>query len=197
MELAGRLGKTVRQVDRLARFGGEEFVVVAPGIGLEAATELAERLRRAVAETDFAVVGRVTISIGVAALRRGEAAETMTWADWCSTAACRGIWPISWPGPGPREGFCARPSAGPWATTMLADLSRLTAEHLSPQQLAQAAATVPIALPGGEVVFTEDELSVRQALSGGKNLYVVEYDLIHDVQARGKTPLDIISTMAA
>jgi len=77
VELAGRLGKTVRQVDRLARFGGEEFVVVAPGIGLEAATELAERLRRAVAETDFAVVGRVTISIGVAALRRGEAAETM------------------------------------------------------------------------------------------------------------------------
>jgi len=82
-------------------------------------------------------------------------------------------------------------------SSMLADLSRLTAEHLSPQQLAQAAATVPIALPGGEVVFTEDELSVRQALSGGKNLYVVEYDLIHDVQARGKTPLDIISTMEA
>ena len=80
-------------------------------------------------------------------------------------------------------------------TAMLADLSSLTAEHLSPQQLAQAAATIPIALPGGEVLFTEDELSVSQATSGGKNLYLVEYDLIHDVQARGKTPLDIIRTM--
>lgn len=78
---------------------------------------------------------------------------------------------------------------------MLADLSGLTAEHLAPQQRATAAAAFPIALPGGEVVFTEDELSVRQGVSGGKNLYLVEYDLIHDVQARGKTPLDVIGTM--
>ncbi len=80
-------------------------------------------------------------------------------------------------------------------TTLLADLSGLTAEHLSTEQRAQAAAAIPIATPTGEVVFTEDELSIRQALSGGKNLYLVEYDLIHDVQARGKTPLDIIATM--
>jgi two-component system, chemotaxis family, sensor kinase CheA len=78
---------------------------------------------------------------------------------------------------------------------LLAELSGLTAEHLSPQQLVQAAATVPIALPGGEVLFSEDELSLRQAMASGKNLYLVEYDLIHDVQARGKTPLDIIGTM--
>ena len=78
---------------------------------------------------------------------------------------------------------------------ILTELSGLTAEHLSPQQLAQAAATIPISLPGGDVLFSEDELSLRQALAGGKNLYLVEYDLIHDVQARGKTPLDIITTM--
>lgn len=78
---------------------------------------------------------------------------------------------------------------------VLAELSDLTAEHLSPQQQAQATATVPIALPGGEVLFTEDEFSLRQALSGGKILYLVEYDLIHDVQARGKTPFDVIATM--
>ncbi len=78
---------------------------------------------------------------------------------------------------------------------MLADLSGLTAEHLAPQQRAEAAAAIPIALPGGEVVFTEDALSVRQGVSGGKNLYLVEYDLIHDVQGRGKTPLDVINTM--
>jgi HPt (histidine-containing phosphotransfer) domain-containing protein len=78
---------------------------------------------------------------------------------------------------------------------LLASLSGLTAEHLTTEQRAQAVAVVPIALPGGAVIFEEDELSLRQGISGGKNLYLVEYDLIHDVQARGKTPLDVINTM--
>ncbi len=80
---------------------------------------------------------------------------------------------------------------------LLADLSGLTAEHLAPEERAKAADVVPIALPGGEVVFSMDALSLRQGVSGGKNLYLVEYDLIHDVQARGKTPLDVINTMEA
>ncbi|MHC1713175.1 MAG: Hpt domain-containing protein [Solidesulfovibrio sp.] len=80
---------------------------------------------------------------------------------------------------------------------LLATLSELTIEHLTSEQRAQAAAVVPIALPDGTAVFCEDELSLRQAVSGGKNLYLVEYDLIHDVQARGKTPLDVISTMGS
>lgn len=78
---------------------------------------------------------------------------------------------------------------------MLTALSGLTAEHLTSEQRVQATAVIPVALPGGEVLFSEDELSLRQATAGGKNLYLVEYDLIHDVQARGKTPLDIINTM--
>lgn len=78
---------------------------------------------------------------------------------------------------------------------MLADLSSLTTAHLPPETRATAAAAIPIALPDGKVIFTEDELSVRQGVAGGKNLYLVEYDLIHDVQARGKTPLDVINTM--
>lgn len=86
-------------------------------------------------------------------------------------------------------------SDGEDISQLLADLSGLTAEHLAPEQRAKAADVIPIALPGGEVVFSIDALSLRQAVSGGKNLYLVEYDLIHDVQARGKTPLDVINTM--
>jgi two-component system chemotaxis sensor kinase CheA len=78
---------------------------------------------------------------------------------------------------------------------LLADLSQLATQHLTTEQRAEATATLPIALPSGEVVFNEEALGVRQAVSGGKNLYLVEYDLIHDVQARGKTPLDVITTM--
>jgi diguanylate cyclase (GGDEF)-like protein len=77
VELAARLGRAVRQVDRLARFGGEEFVVVAPGIGLPEAVELAERLRRVVAEEDFPGLGQVTVSLGVAVLGPGETAEAV------------------------------------------------------------------------------------------------------------------------
>ena len=78
---------------------------------------------------------------------------------------------------------------------LLAALSGVAEEHFTTEQRAQAAAKTVIALPGGAAAFTADELSLRQAVSGGKNLYLVEYDLIHDVQARGKTPLDVITTM--
>lgn len=61
----------VRNTDVLARFGGEEFVVVAPDTPLEKAHSLAERIRRAVGDAHF-VWGsrtvRVTISIGIASL---------------------------------------------------------------------------------------------------------------------------------
>ncbi len=79
---------------------------------------------------------------------------------------------------------------------MLDALSDLTAEHLPCEQRAEARAVVPIAVsPGGGALFNLDALSLRQATAEGRNLYLVEYDLIHDVQARGKTPLDVISTM--
>jgi diguanylate cyclase (GGDEF)-like protein len=77
VELAGRLAGGLRQVDRLARFGGEEFVVVAPGIDLTAAVELAERLRQAVAGKDFIAAGRVTASFGVAGYASGEPPAAM------------------------------------------------------------------------------------------------------------------------
>jgi len=82
-------------------------------------------------------------------------------------------------------------------SAMFDELTALTDAHLSGEQRAQAAAVIPIGLPGGEPLFTEDELSLRQALDGGKHLYLVEYDLIHDVHARNKTPFDIIHTMEA
>ena len=77
VELARRLTASLRQVDRLARFGGEEFVVAAPGIDLAGAAELAERLRRAVADEPFVGVGRVTASFGLAAWRPGDSPEDL------------------------------------------------------------------------------------------------------------------------
>lgn len=44
--------------------GGEEFVIILPGVDLDAATEVATRLRAAIADSDSGGV-TVTVSVGV------------------------------------------------------------------------------------------------------------------------------------
>jgi diguanylate cyclase (GGDEF)-like protein len=66
VDLARLIGTQIREADTLGRWGGEEFLLVAPGIAGPRATELGERIRQAVAQHPFAQVGRLTISVGVA-----------------------------------------------------------------------------------------------------------------------------------
>lgn len=75
-DFAARLATNVRAVDLACRYGGEEFVVVMPDTGMEAAERIAERLRRTVAGAPFRVMGgkhalSVTISVGVSATGQG------------------------------------------------------------------------------------------------------------------------------
>lgn len=63
----------VGELDLVARYGGEEFVLLLPGRTPEAAVELGEALRRAVADEalahpDSPLAPHMTISVGVAAL---------------------------------------------------------------------------------------------------------------------------------
>ena len=51
--MAGELRKRLRQADFIARFGGEEFVVLLPATSLEAGRQLLERLRAAIAACPF------------------------------------------------------------------------------------------------------------------------------------------------
>ncbi len=59
------LQETVRGHDIVARFGGEEFVLILPGVDAATARELAERLRAAVAQQPWPL-RPVTISLGIA-----------------------------------------------------------------------------------------------------------------------------------
>ena len=69
-ELATILRETAREIDRLGRYGGEEFMAILPETGIEDAAVFVERVRREVARRPFDVGRdeplRMTISVGVA-----------------------------------------------------------------------------------------------------------------------------------
>ncbi|CCQ12813.1 hypothetical protein PALB_37530 [Pseudoalteromonas luteoviolacea B = ATCC 29581] len=71
-ELAVRLKQQARCNDIVCRAGGEEFLILLPDIQLQEGLAVAERVRLSVVDTAFHTVGRVTISIGVAALQMQE-----------------------------------------------------------------------------------------------------------------------------
>src|ERR1035437_10288215 len=67
-EFTTRLKDVCRGYDYVARMGGDEFVITAPGLTAEAATEKAERLNQAAIESGRHVCGRdvITLSVGTA-----------------------------------------------------------------------------------------------------------------------------------
>jgi diguanylate cyclase (GGDEF)-like protein len=67
-DMADILRTSTREVDLLARYGGDEYVVILPETKLEFGSLLAERIRVAVKEHAFHISGidiHVTISLGV------------------------------------------------------------------------------------------------------------------------------------
>ncbi len=66
-EVAYLLRKQLRAFDLAYRLGGEEFLVLLPGAGLEEATMIAEQLREAVGAESIAGKLRLTMSFGVSA----------------------------------------------------------------------------------------------------------------------------------
>ena len=76
--LAAAVRERLRPVDHLARFGGEEFVVLLPGTVVDEAQQALTRLQRSLTEALFLHEGRevfVTFSAGVTAWRPGEALQ--------------------------------------------------------------------------------------------------------------------------
>ena len=73
--VAATIARAIRMGDLLARYGGDEFVVLASRTSLAQALVLAERVRRAVAHLCFVAGGErvvMTVSVGVASLREIE-----------------------------------------------------------------------------------------------------------------------------
>jgi diguanylate cyclase len=83
--LAAGVRERLRPVDHIARFGGEEFVLLLPGTELDAAQQALTRLQRSLSAALFLHEGEevfVTFSAGVTLWREGEALEaTLARAD--------------------------------------------------------------------------------------------------------------------
>ena len=64
--VGSKISSTIRKSDLAGRFGGEEFLVIAPETTSSGAATLAERLRHAIGSATEGTLPRVTVSIGVA-----------------------------------------------------------------------------------------------------------------------------------
>ena len=82
ISVANTLRGAVREVDTVARWGGEEFTVILSRAGEREAIEVAEKLRKAIAslEASWSIgqpFGHVSVSIGAAELLEGEDAASL------------------------------------------------------------------------------------------------------------------------
>lgn len=75
--IGATLREALRQTDSVSRFGGEEFVVLMPGLPHSEAVAAAERMRCMVESLPIEGLPQVTASFGVASLGPGERGERL------------------------------------------------------------------------------------------------------------------------
>lgn len=76
--LANNLRRSIRETDFIARFGGEEFVLLLPNTGLEHGEQLLNKLRELIANCPFHFKGepvQITFSAGIGQLDSNEPVE--------------------------------------------------------------------------------------------------------------------------
>jgi len=72
IQIAHALLKTLRNIDVICRWGGEEFVILLPTASLEQAEILAEKLRVYIQNLEIDTIGSVTASFGVSLVVKGD-----------------------------------------------------------------------------------------------------------------------------
>jgi len=72
VELSALVQNTVRAADLLARWGGEEFIIVLPETNHAQAMALAEKLRLIIETHTFVITAKLTCSFGVTQLKKDD-----------------------------------------------------------------------------------------------------------------------------
>jgi diguanylate cyclase (GGDEF)-like protein/PAS domain S-box-containing protein len=75
VDIAATVRKNIRQIDSLVRWGGDEFLILAPNTHVAQAVIIAEKLRAIVAQRPIGPISHMTVSMGVTELVPGESPE--------------------------------------------------------------------------------------------------------------------------
>ena len=76
-EIARLIRDNVRGPEVVARWGGEEFMIIAPNITLKESVCFADRIRSTIEQNEFTEAGKVTCSFGVTGFTKGDTVECM------------------------------------------------------------------------------------------------------------------------
>ena len=74
----------------------------------------------------------------------------------------------------------------------VAKLVALTAKNAARTEAPKEPARIDV---GQSRIFTVDPVSLEQAKAGGNEIYLLEYDLIHDIHGKGKMPLEVLRSL--
>ncbi len=74
----------------------------------------------------------------------------------------------------------------------IVSLTGLASANLPVEKKETVRTNVDIKLPDGRTIMSVSQFDIDHSQQGGEKVYLVEYDLIHDVHRMGKTPFDLI-----
>lgn len=77
IQVAATIGKIIRKIDFLGRYGGEEFMVILPEINLSGGVNVAEKIRLKIQDSPLTDNIKLTISLGVAEYKAGTSIDDL------------------------------------------------------------------------------------------------------------------------
>ena len=77
-KISSQVKEVIRENDELYRWGGEEFIIILPNTDQESATELANRVKSYLENTDFSPVHKLTCSFGVTSWQEEDSVVSFT-----------------------------------------------------------------------------------------------------------------------
>lgn len=76
-EFSKTLTQSVRKIDKVGRWGGEEFIIILAETNLDQAVNVAETLQNVIAQFDFTTAKNITGSFGIAEFKDDDTPETI------------------------------------------------------------------------------------------------------------------------
>jgi len=77
VEIANLLLDSIRTIDIVGRWGGEEFLIIAPQTESKGALSIAESIRLKIEKHSFSKIGSITVSLGISTYKQGDTIDDL------------------------------------------------------------------------------------------------------------------------